>query len=92
MIQLLGFFIFSLYTMIYKEQKLVSFVLKTSWPHDPRLTKRYSAFYKGLFEIENYEIKDLYFGYEDVSKPIGFKENELNVSSQIEYFMTPFSL
>lgn len=79
------------YTLIYKGQKLVSFVLKTSWPHDPRLTKRYSAFFNGLFEIENFEIKDLYFGYEVVSKPIGFKENEFNVSSQIAYFMTPYS-
>ena len=79
------------YKLVYKEKKLVSFVLKTHWPSDPRLTKRYLSFYQGLFQIENYEIKDLYYGFKDVSKPIGNGEFDLNISTEIEYFMTPYS-
>lgn len=79
------------YTLVYKDKKLVSYLLKPQMPTDSRLTKRYLSFYEGMFEIENQQVKKLYFGFKNVSKPLGDIVNEFNVSSQIEYFMTPYS-
>ena len=79
------------YTFIYKDKKLVSYILKPQMPNESRLTKRYLSFYEGLFEIKNSQPQDLYCGYKYVTKPRGNIDNVLNVSSQIEYFMTPYS-
>jgi hypothetical protein len=79
------------YTFIYKDKKLVSYVLKPQMPNDSRLIQRYLSLYKGLFEIENYRPKNLYFGYMEMSKPLEGFETNLNVSNQLDYFMTPYS-
>lgn len=79
------------YTLIYKDKKLVSYVLKPQMPNDSRLIQRYLAFYKGLFDIENFRPKNLYFGYMEMSKPLEAFENNLNFTQQFDYFMTPYS-
>lgn len=79
------------YTFIYKDKKLISYVLRPQMPKNSKLTNRYLSFYEGLFGIENYSAQNLYYGYKDVSKPLGEIEKEINVSSQVAYFMTPYS-
>jgi hypothetical protein len=79
------------YTFIYKNKKLISFILRPQMPNNSRLTKRYLSFYKGLFEIEDQQVQNLCFGYKNVAIPLGEPGNDLTVSSQMEYFMTPYS-
>jgi hypothetical protein len=79
------------YTCVYKDRKLISYMLDPQMPHDDRLTYRYISFYKVLFKIENNWSMDLYFGYEKMTKPLEESENVLKVSDALGFLMTPFS-
>lgn len=79
------------YTCIYKNRKLISYMLSPQMPSDARLTKRYLSFYGSIFNIENNKPQNLYFNCREVSKPIGNIDNQLKVNSQINYFMSPYS-
>jgi hypothetical protein len=79
------------YTCVYKDRRLISYMLNPQMPHDDRLTHRYISFYKELFRIENNRPMDLYFGYEKMTKPFGESENVLKASDELGFLMTPFS-
>jgi hypothetical protein len=79
------------YTCVYKDKKLISYMLHPQMPRDDRLTHRYISFYKELFRIENNWPMDLYFGYEKMTKPLGESDNVLEVSNDLGFLMTPFS-
>jgi len=80
------------YRFVYFKNKLVSYKLDPEMPTDTRLIERYLKFYSQLFNVSKDHLPEpLYFGYEEMIKPLNEFSGSFSSNKDIQFFMTPYS-
>ncbi len=79
------------YTMIFKENELVSYELEPDLPNHKSLIKLYLKFYKNIYEIDEDKIYNRYYNYEEMYKPLEIGGNSASMNENLKFLMTPFS-
>jgi hypothetical protein len=79
------------YTIVFKENEIVSYELKPDLPNHKSLMKRYLIFYKDIYEIDNERIYNRYYNYEEMHKPLDLSQYSAKMNENLEFLMTPFS-
>ena len=79
------------YTVVFKENDIISYELKPDLPNHKSLIKRYLKFYKNIYEIDSERIYNRYYNYDEMYKPLDISNNNASMNENLKYLMTPFS-
>lgn len=79
------------YTIIFKDNEVVSYEFKPDLPNHKSLMKRYLKFYKNIFKIDSQRIYYRYYNIEKMERPIQISDNSPVMNKNLLFLMTPFS-
>jgi hypothetical protein len=79
------------YTIIFKDNEVVSYEFKPDLPNHKSLMKRYLKFYENIFEIDSQRIHNRYYNIEQMEQPLQISDNSPVMNENLLFLMTPFS-
>ncbi len=79
------------YTVIFKDNELISYELKPDLPNHKSLMGRYLKFYKDIYKIDKERIYNRYYKIEEMQRPFEIHNSTETLNENLQFLMTPFS-
>jgi hypothetical protein len=79
------------YTVIFKDNEIVSYEFKPDLPNHKPLMKRYLKFYEDIYKIDDERIYNRYYNIEQMQKPLQISEYNAIMNENLQFLTTPFS-
>ena len=79
------------YTVIFKDNEIVSYEFKPDLPNHKALMERYLKFYQDIYKIDSERIYNRYYNIEEMHRPLEINNSTEVLNENLQFLMTPFS-